>query len=287
MTETNATPPDASISEPKTLTDRVREEVMEWVRLLSVFIPAFFFFSMVLFEQRVIPSESMVPALQVGDRVAVNKFAYGYSRFSIPWGVDRLLPLGSGRLFGRQPKHGDVVVFMHPHYRRVMIKRLIGMPGDRVELRNEQLFLNGRAVPTEFIRDFRYNPRGERGTTPTREYREELNGASYLAHQWYDREPLDSTPVFIVPDGHFFFIGDNRDNSKDARDLSGHCPTIDGVVEEAGCDPRLGVSAKDASVGFVPFDHLIGRAETVLWTTKRCATQPRLECAEPRVWKSL
>lgn len=283
----NRKPDGDTVTAPVTLLDRAKSELIEWGRLLSVFIPAFFLLSMVLFEQRVIPSESMVPALQVGDRVIVNKFAYGYSRFSVPWGVDRILPLGDGRIMGRSPERGDVVVFMHPHYRRVMIKRLIGVPGDRLEMRNEQLYMNGEPVPTEFVRDFRYNPRGGRGTSPTREYRETIGDVSYLAHQWYPNEALDTTPVFVVPDGHYFFMGDNRDNSKDARDVSGHCPDVDGVISRAGCDPRPGVSDEDASVGFVPFDHIIGRAETVLWTTKRCQTNPRLECAGPRVWRGL
>ncbi|MEL7130167.1 MAG: signal peptidase I, partial [Pseudomonadota bacterium] len=239
----------------------------------------------VLFEQRVIPSESMVPNLEVGDRVVVNKFAYGFSRFSIPWGVDRVLPLGKGRIFSGAPERGDVVVFMHPHFRRVMIKRLIGLPGDRIEVRGEQVFLNGEAVPTEYIGERRYRPHGERNVKLAREYREVVGDTSFISNQWEKGRRSDTTPVFIVPDGHVFFVGDNRDNSKDARDLSGHCPPVEGVVSEAGCTPR--VSLERASIGFVPMDHLIGRAETVGWTTKRCSRRDGLDCPRPRLWKGL
>jgi len=273
------------ISEPLTLGEKVKAELGEWGRLLVVFIPAVFFFTFFLFEQRVIPSESMVPNLQVGDRVLVNKFAYGYSRFSVPWGAQRILPLGEGRIFGREPERGDVVVFMHPHFDRVMIKRLIGLPGDRVEMRAERLYLNGEAVPTEFVRQLAYMPYKSGRTEQTREYTEQLGDKEILVHQWRQNSANDTTGVYIVPDGHFFFMGDNRDNSTDARDPSGHCPPVGGVIDQAGCAPR--VSLERASVGFVPFDHLIGRGQTVAWTTKRCRREPGLTCPPKRVWKPL
>lgn len=270
---------------PRTLGDMIKAEAIEWARLLSVFIPVVFVFSMLGYEQRVIPSESMVPNLQVGDRVLVNKFAYGYSRFSVPWEVDRILPLNEGRIFAKMPKRGDVVVFMHPHYRRVMIKRLIALPGDTIEMRGELLYLNGEPVPTEAIRQLYYIPDKRRRPEPTREFRETLGDKSYLTHQWDRPTGIDNTPLFVVPEGHFFFMGDNRDNSKDARDLSGHCPATQGAISEAGCMPKGPLI--DASVGFVPFDHLIGRGETVAWTTKRCRKQAGLDCPPKRVWKPL
>lgn len=271
--------------EPRSFGQMVKTEAMEWVRLLSVFIPVLFVFSMVAFEQRVIPSESMVPNLQVGDRVLVNKFAYGFSRFSVPWGVDRILPLGEGRLFGKDPERGDVIVFMHPHFRRVMIKRLIGLPGDRVQMIDEVLYLNGAPVETEFVRNMTYIPHRRRTPQPTREYRETIGEVSFLAHQWSKGSQTDDSAVFIVPEGHLFFMGDNRDNSTDARYVSGHCPAVNGVISEAGCTP-IG-SLEQASVGFVPMDHLIGRGVTVAWTTKRCRKEPGLNCPPKRVWKGL
>ncbi|MEO0983631.1 MAG: signal peptidase I [Pseudomonadota bacterium] len=280
MTETTAA------AEKPTLKDRVIRELKEWGSTFAVFIPLFFVFSLLLYEQRVIPSESMVPNLQVGDRVVVNKFAYGYSRYSVPWGVGRILPLGEGRLFKGEPKRGDVVVFMHPHFRRVMIKRVVGMPGDRIEIRGERVILNDEEIPTSFARRHRYIPHGDSRPETAQEFRETIGDKTVLVHQLRKGQSGDNTPVFVVPQGHYFFMGDNRDNSKDARDLSGHCPAnAAGVIDQAGCEPR--VPARDASVGFVPLDHLIGRAETVLFTTKRCRRGDGLDCPPKRLWRGL
>ena len=271
-----------------TLGGLVRRELREWAVTLATFIPIFFVFSLVLYEQRVIPSESMVPNLRVGDRVAVSKFAYGYGRYSVPWGLGQVLPLGEGRIFARPPERGDVAVFMHPHFDRVMIKRVIGLPGDRVEMRNEQLVFNGSPVDTEFLGRMRYIPDKRARAETARVYRETLGETSYRIHQWRQGYPLDTTPVFVVPEGHLLFIGDNRDNSKDGRDLSGHCRAgSDGVVDQAGCRPRAGVSDEHASIGFVPMDHLIGRAETVIFSTNRCRESNGLDCPEGRLWKGL
>ena len=270
---------------PRTLGQRVRKEFREWAVTLAIFIPAFFLISGLLFEQRVIPSESMVPTLQVGDRVVVNKFAYGYDRYSIPWGFDRILPVGKGRLFARMPRRGDVIVFMHPFWRRVMIKRLIGLPGDHVQMIGERLYINGEAVDTEFVRRRRYVPHRDTRIVSAAEYEETLDGKTYLTHQLAKGQPLDTTPEFIVPEGYVFFMGDNRDNSKDSRDQTGHCPQVDGVIDRAGCP--LTVPADFASIGFVPLDHLIGKAETVLFTTHRCRHREGTDCPPKRVWKKL
>ena len=273
-------------AEPRSFGQIVKDEALEWYRLLIVFIPVLFFFSLLGFEQRVIPSESMVPNLQVGDRVLVNKFSYGYSRYSIPWGLDRIVPLPEGRLFGSVPKRGDVIVFMHPHVRRVMIKRLIGIPGDRVEMREEQLYLNGEPVETEFIRNMNYIPHNRRRPEATREYRETIGGKMILVHQWdKNTSPSDTSPVFIVPEGHLLFIGDNRDNSTDGRAPNGHCRPVDGVISKAGCTPSL--PPERASIGFVPINNIIGKGVTVAWTTKRCRDEPGLTCPPARVWKGL
>ncbi|NBC20305.1 MAG: signal peptidase I [Alphaproteobacteria bacterium] len=274
-------------AKPRTLGQKIVHELREWAVTLSVFIPLFFVFSMLAYEQRVIPSESMVPNLRVGDRVAVSKFAYGYSRFSVPWGLGRLLPLGEGRLFGSVPERGDVAVFMHPHFNRVMIKRVIGLPGDRVEMKDEQLFLNGEPVPTAFEGRVNYIPHQRARPVNAREYSETLDGKSYLTHQWRAGSQADTTATFIVPQGHVLFIGDNRDNSKDGRDTSGHCPDEDGVIDEAGCALPPSVPASEASIGFVPLDHLIGRAETVIFSTHRCRTAPGIDCPKGRLWKGL
>lgn len=282
-------------SEPedtRTLKQKVLHELREWAVTLLIFIPAFYMFSFLIYEQRVIPSESMVPNLQVGDRVAVNKFAYGYSRYSLPWGAWRLIPQGEGRVLGGKPDRGDVAVFMHPHTDRVMIKRIIGLPGDRVQMVNEQLYLNDEPIDREFVRSVTYRPHDFRGTETAREYRETIGEKSWLSHQWQQGpsqiRSLDNTPVFDVPEGHYLFIGDNRDNSEDGRSVTGHCPVgDDGVIDEAGCELAPGVSAERASVGYVPAENLIGRADTVLLSTYSCSRADADPCMKKRLWRGL
>ena len=122
----------------------------ELIVTILIFLPVWFFFSLFVYELRSIPSESMVPNLQVGDRVAVSKFAYGYSKHSVPLGLGKYLPLGDGRLFASQPKRGDVVVFRHPHADKVMIKRLIGLPGDTVQMAGVRVVINGKPLEREY-----------------------------------------------------------------------------------------------------------------------------------------
>ena len=113
-----------------TFREKAIQEAKEWLSVFAWFVPLYLLFTGLVYEQRVIPSESMVPNLQVGDRVAVNKFAYGYSKHSFPFSLGRYLPLPEGRVFASMPKRGDVVVFEHPHTARVMIKRVIAVGGD-------------------------------------------------------------------------------------------------------------------------------------------------------------
>lgn len=273
---------------PLRLSDRIKNELREWGATLSVFIPVFLIFSGLFFELRVIPSESMVPNLQVGDRVAVNKFAYGYSKNSLPFSFGRYLPLPQGRIFASQPKRGDIAVFEHPHTPRVMIKRIIGLPGDEIQLRNGHIILNGSPIQRDFIGRVRYIENGRNVRVLAREYRERIGDVAWLSHTWENVSSLDNTPTFIVPDGHYFFMGDNRDNSLDGRAVSGHCPEARaGVILGAGCAPRNGISDKRASIGFVPFSNLIGRADTVLFSTYSCRRAGAEPCMKSRVWRGL
>lgn len=268
--------------------DKIVNELREWGVTLSIFIPVFLTFSGFVYELRVIPSESMVPNLQVGDRVAVNKFAYGYSRNSLPFSLGRYVPLPEGRIFASQPERGDVAVFEHPHTPRVMIKRIIGIPGDRVTIRSGQIILNGTPVPREFIQEISYTEHGRRVQAVANEYREDTGETSWLSHSMQTAGKLTDTVTFFVPEGHYFFMGDNRDNSLDARSLSGHCPeSSPGVISEAGCPPRPGIQNDNASIGFVPFDHLIGRADTVLFSTYSCSRAQAEPCMKPRLWRGL
>jgi signal peptidase I len=184
-----------------------------------------------------IPSGSMMQTLLVGDYLFVSKLSYGYSRYSFPFGI---IPF-SGRIFGAQPKRGDVVVFKLPRDTdKDYIKRILGLPGDEIYVRNGIVYINGTAVPRERAGD--YVGTGEDGPIPR--YKETLpNGVSYYV---LDREPnghYDNVGPFVVPPGHYFMMGDNRDNSIDSREPS-----------------------QRSGVGFVPFENLVGRAEIIFFS---------------------
>ncbi|MBC7770716.1 MAG: signal peptidase I [Phycisphaerales bacterium] len=233
-----------------------RNEAPEWLKTVAGAFLAYMAFTTVAFAQFEIPSESMVPHLEVGDRVTVSKFAYGYSRHSLPFEAGRLLPAGEHRFFERLPRRGDVAVFIHPRSGETMIKRLIGLPGDTIELRDGALLINGQAVPTttpELL--LRLAHPGARAWTQRAE--ETLpDGAAHAVHSTMSSSPFDNFGPFLVPQGQLFFMGDNRDNSLDSR--------WDGM-------------------GVVPIDNLIGRAE-IIYATRidACARDVSIACTMPR-----
>ena len=192
----------------------------------------------IAYEPFNIPSGSMVPTLLVGDYLFVSKFSYGYSRFSLPFGP----PVFSGRLFFRSPERGDVVVFKLPTDNSTdYIKRVIGLPGDHIQMKNGILFINGQPVPRRRIQDYLYQE-GAGMTIPLAHYIETLpNGVQHRIIEMSDNGPLDNTQEYVVPPGDYFMMGDNRDNSQDSRVLS--------------------------AVGYVPAENLIGRAEFLFFST--------------------
>jgi signal peptidase I len=189
----------------------------------------------VLFQPFTIPSGSMMPTLLVGDYIFVNKFAYGYSKYSLPFSPD----VFSGRLFGADPKRGDIVVFRFPPNPEVdYIKRCIGLPGDHIQVTDGVLYVNGKPVPKvadgSFTSDYKLDPGAD---VPV--FRETLDSGK--TYDTLDQSPVsrgDNTREFIVPEGHYFMMGDNRDNSLDSR----------------------------FDVGFVPAENLVGRASVIFFS---------------------
>jgi signal peptidase I len=183
-----------------------------------------------------IPSGSMQPTLEVGDYIVVTKWSYGYGRYSFA-PLEGLLP--RGRLFGSGPERGDVVVFRPtPEPTRDFIKRVIGLPGDRIQVVDGVLLINDEPVERESLGEVPFED--ENGVVENiQAYRETLsNGVSYTIFDRNPRGELDNTRVYHVPEGHYFMMGDDRDNSADSR--------VPGVV------------------GFVPYDNLVGPAQFVV-----------------------
>jgi signal peptidase I len=169
-----------------------------------------------------IPSGSMQPTLEVGDYIVVTKWSYGYGRYSFA-PLEGLLP--HGRLFSSAPQRGDVIVFRPTSDpTRDFIKRLVGLPGDRVQMIDGALHINGEPVTRERVGTTRNCPDGMDFAREATLFRETLpNGVSYLTCDKGQTE-LDNTRVFVVPDGHYFMMGDDRDNSDDSRRMVGMVP---------------------------------------------------------------
>lgn len=182
------------------------------------FVGAFFLiFTTFAFASFHIPSGSMEPTLEVGDRLMVSKYSYGYNKYSVYFNPDFV---GEDRLFEDKPERGDVVVFTLPYRDNIdFIKRVIGLPGDRVQVRQGRLYINGQIVPRDFIRNVQYtDARGYERRV--KEYTEKLpGGVEHLIYERTDDGFFDNTAVFTVPENHYFMMGDNRDGSNDSRNM--------------------------------------------------------------------
>jgi signal peptidase I len=191
-------------------------------------------FRTLLFQPFNIPSGSMKATLLVGDYLFVSQYSYGYSHYSLPLSP----PLFSGRVLASTPERGDVVVFRLPKDDSTdYIKRVIGLPGDRIKMVDGLLHINGVPIKRERVGDFLDDETGGR----VRRWRETLpNGVSYESLDLQDNGSLDNTQEYVVPPGHYFMMGDNRDNSADSRVLS--------------------------AVGYVPFENLVGKAQMIFFS---------------------
>ena len=235
--------------------------MMETVRTIVYAVAIAVVVRTFLYEPFNIPSGSMKPTLLVGDYLFVSKFAYGYSRHSLPFSP----PIGGGRLFGSLPERGDVAVFKLPSNNRTdYIKRIVGLPGDRIQVKDGVLFVNEQEVIRAQLEDFiddgpvsrmscRSLSRDQSGSAyAIKRYRETIPSAedasSSIDYSVLDECPdgngeYDNTAVFTVPEGHIFAMGDNRDNSLDSR----------------------------AKVGYVPIENLVGRADIIFFSTNGSA----------------
>ena len=198
-----------------------------------------------LFQPFNIPSGSMYPTLKIGDYLFVSKLSYGYGPYSFNFTIPGIgIKFGPMPFVGRivladTPERGDVLVFKLPRDQETdYIKRVIGLPGDRIQVREGMLYINGEAVKREPVEPF-VDPQGEGRGSPVPQIRETLpNGVSFYTLDAQPRSSGDNTQEFVVPENHYFMMGDNRDNSLDSR----------------------------FDVGFVPYENLVGRAEVIFFS---------------------
>lgn len=214
-----------------------REEMAEFFKTAVIAVILALLIRSFLYEPFNIPSGSMKPTLEIGDYLFVSKPAYGYSRYSFPFGIAPI----EGRMWPGMPARGDIIVFKLPTNTGVdYIKRVIGLPGDRIQVLRGRLYINDEMVDREPVGLKTDDESGSKVTMT--QYIETLPGG--LVHSIYeesDAEILDNTPVYTVPEEHYFVMGDNRDNSQDSR--------VQGLV------------------GFVPFENIVGRADILFFST--------------------
>jgi signal peptidase I len=262
---TNAAPVAKSAKRAKPEKLGLVGELVEIVKTVVYALLIALVLRVILFQPYTIPSASDEPNLYRGDYIIVTKWSYGWSRHSIPFSP----PLFSGRLFFQPPKRGDIIVFKLPSSGHVdFIKRLVGLPGDRVQLKGGQLYINDRAVPEKSLG----MGSGDlpSGWQPVK-MQEETNpeGRTYKIQVSPGFENAGDTGVYVVPQHCYFMMGDNRDNSLDSRfdpGLSPDDPKLGGCGWNSGLDEKVG---DQAGVGFVPEENLVGRARLILlsWNT--------------------
>ena len=254
---------DTATAQPAAATETLkpRSELRDTISFLVKLIILVFIVRSFVFAPFSIPSGSMLPRLLVGDYLFITKWNYGYSKHSLPWS----LPLIPGRVFAKDPARGDVVVFKAPPDAKTdWIKRVIGVPGDTVQMRDGQLILNGKLIPKQRVADFvlPMTPNADcdaptiemaaDGTPVCRipRYRETLPGGKSYDVLDAGQTDGDNTEVFTVPAGHVFLMGDNRDNSSDSR-----------------FEPLMIDGENKRGIRFVPMENIQGKAVVSFWST--------------------
>ena len=219
-------------------------ELVEVIKTVVYALMIALFLRVIFFQPYTIPSASMEPNLFEGDYIIVSKWSYGWSKHSIPFSP----PLFSGRILEKPPHRGDIVVFKLTRDNSTdYIKRLIGLPGDRIQMKQGLLYLNGVQVPRVQVGTVREDI-GDGNIASVTRYRETLpGGKTYLTNDFGPDGQLDNTDVFVVPEHHYFMMGDNRDNSSDSRDPGG-------------------------GVDFVPAENLEGKAQVILLSWSKGAS---------------
>lgn len=230
-------------------TEERRQALREILRIIRAVLWAVFVALMLrtfLFQPFTIPSASMEPNLYVGDYIIVSKYPYGFSRHSILFSP----PLFKGRILERQAKRGDIVVFKLPSDDRVdYVKRVIGLPGDRVQMIKGELYVNDQLVSREQMSPVDEELPGGIIQQVDRFQERLATGRTFITQDYGTDKPLDNTPIYTVPRGYYFVMGDNRDNSADSRVP----PAMNGV-------------------GYVPAENLEGKAEIILLSWKTSAS---------------
>jgi signal peptidase I len=225
-------------AEAPSKSDLLRREAVETAKTVAAAVLLMLALRVGLFQPYTIPTSSMEPGLVTGDYIVVSKWPYGWSRASVPFNLPVIPTGGSGRLGGHAPQRGDVIVFRLPRDpSQAYIKRLIGLPGDRVQVVGGDVRVNGRSIPRKsagLVEDH-----DAPGRIVPRVIETSPSGKPYVTFGGAPNGEGDNTGVYVVPEGMYFFMGDNRDNSLDSR------------------WPR------ELGVGFVPAENIVGRAEVV------------------------